>query len=156
MLTGLPTNPLRDLVSILYRAFFRLEVDGLENLEKAGDAPILALNHVSYLDAGLALTLTERAPTFAVDTRVAQRWWVRPFLRLANALPIDPTRPMATRSLIKVVRSGEPMVIFPEGRLTVTGSLMKIYDGAAMVADKTGAMIVPIRIDGLSGPRSPT
>jgi len=149
MMKFLPTNPLRDLVSMVYRAFFRMEVKGLENLEKAGEAPILALNHVSYLDAGLALTLTDKAPTFAVDYGIAQRWWVKPFLRLANALPINPAKPMATRSLIKVIRSGEPMVIFPEGRLTVTGSLMKIYDGAAMVADKTGAMIVPIRIDGL-------
>jgi len=149
MLKFLPTNPLRDLVSMIYRAVFRMEVQGLENLEKAGDAPILALNHVSYLDAGLAMTLTDRMPTFAVDFEIAKRWWVRPFLRLANALPINPAKPMATRSLIKVVRSGEPMVIFPEGRLTVTGGLMKIYDGAAMVADKTGAMIVPIRIDGL-------
>lgn len=149
MLKCLPTNPFRDLISIIYRAFFRLEVSGLENLEKAGDAPILALNHVSYLDAGLALTLTDKAPTFAIDYEIAKRWWVKPFLRLANALPINPAKPMATRALINVVRSGEPMVIFPEGRLTVTGSLMKIYDGAAMVADKTGAMIVPIRIDGL-------
>ncbi|WP_422376627.1 acyl-[ACP]--phospholipid O-acyltransferase [Roseibium sp.] len=149
MFRFLPTNPLRDLVSMIYRAAFRLEVEGLENLKKAGEAPILALNHVSYLDAGLALTLTDRAPTFAIDYDVAKRWWVKPFLRLANALPINPAKPLATRALIKVVRSGEPMVIFPEGRLTVTGSLMKIYDGAAMVADKTGAMIVPIRIDGL-------
>ncbi|WP_428646792.1 acyl-[ACP]--phospholipid O-acyltransferase [Roseibium sp.] len=149
MLKTLPTQPMRDAISILYRAFFRLEVKGLENLEKAGEAPILALNHVSYLDAGLALTLTDKAPTFAVDYGVAQRWWVKPFLRLANALPINPAKPMATRSLIRVVQSGEPMVIFPEGRLTVTGTLMKVYDGAAMVADKTGAMIVPIRIDGL-------
>lgn len=149
MLKFSPTSPLRDLVSMIYRAFFRLEVSGLDNLEKAGEAPILALNHVSYLDAGLAITLTDKAPTFAIDYEIARRWWVKPFLRLANALPIDPARPMATRALIKVVRSGEPMVIFPEGRLTVTGSLMKIYDGAAMVADKTGAMIVPIRIDGL-------
>jgi acyl-[acyl-carrier-protein]-phospholipid O-acyltransferase/long-chain-fatty-acid--[acyl-carrier-protein] ligase len=149
MLKALPTNPLRDAISILYRAFFRLEVTGLENLEKAGQNPILALNHVSYLDAGLALTLTDRTPSFAIDYEIAKRWWVKPFLRLANALPIDPKRPMATRALIKVVNSGEPMVIFPEGRLTVTGSLMKVYDGAAMVADKTGAMIVPIRIDGL-------
>ncbi|MET1410787.1 acyl-[ACP]--phospholipid O-acyltransferase [Roseibium sp. HPY-6] len=149
MYRSLPTNPLRDAVSILYRAFFRVEIEGLDNLEKAGEAPILALNHVSLLDAGLALTLTEKVPTFAVDYEIAKRWWVRPFLHLANALPINPAKPMATRSLIKVVNSGEPMVIFPEGRLTVTGSLMKVYDGAAMVADKTGAMIVPIRIDGL-------
>lgn len=149
MLKFLPTHPFRDFVSILYRAVFRMEVEGLENLEKAGDAPILALNHVSFLDAGLALTLTEKAPTFAIDTRIAKVWWVRPFLKLATALPLDPSKPLATRSLIKVVQSGEPMVIFPEGRLTVTGSLMKVYDGAAMVADKTGAKIVPIRIDGL-------
>lgn len=149
MMKVLPTNPLRDAVSILYRAIFRVEIKGIENLEKAGEAPILALNHVSLLDAGLALTLADKTPTFAVDYEIAQRWWVRPFLKLANALPINPAKPMATRSLIKVVKSGEPMVIFPEGRLTVTGSLMKVYDGAAMVADKTGAMIVPIRIDGL-------
>ncbi|MCX2722468.1 acyl-[ACP]--phospholipid O-acyltransferase [Roseibium salinum] len=149
MLKLLPTQPMRDAISILYRAIFRMEVKGMENLEKAGDAPILALNHVSYLDAGLALTLTDKTPTFAIDYEVASRWWVKPFLSLANALPINPAKPMATRSLIKVVNSGEPMVIFPEGRLTVTGSLMKVYDGAAMVADKTGAMIVPIRIDGL-------
>lgn len=149
MFKTLPTNPMRDFISILYRAFFRMEVKGLENLEKAGEAPILAMNHVSYLDAGLALTLTDKAPTFAIDYDVAQRWWVRPFLRLANALPINPAKPMATRSLINVVKSGEPMAIFPEGRLTVTGGLMKVYDGAAMVADKTGAQIVPIRIDGL-------
>lgn len=149
MFKYLPTHPFRDLVSIIYRAVFRMEVEGLEHLEKAGEAPILALNHTSFLDAGLALTLTEKAPTFAIDTRIAKVWWVRPFLKLATALPLDPSKPLATRSLIKVVQSGEPMVIFPEGRLTVTGSLMKVYDGAAMVADKTGSKIVPIRIDGL-------
>lgn len=149
MFRFLPTHPFRDLVSIIYRAVFRMEVEGLEHLEDAGEAPILALNHVSFLDAGLALTLTEEAPTFAIDTRIAKVWWVRPFLKLATALPLDPSKPLATRSLIKVVQSGEPMVIFPEGRLTVTGGLMKVYDGAAMVADKTGSKIVPIRIDGL-------
>ncbi|MEM8575946.1 MAG: acyl-[ACP]--phospholipid O-acyltransferase [Pseudomonadota bacterium] len=145
----LPTDPLRDLVTIIYRAVFQLEVEGAENLEKAGDAPILALNHTSFLDAGLALTLTDKAPTFAINTHIAKAWWVRPFLKLATALPIDPSRPLAIRSLINAVKGGEPMVIFPEGRLTVTGGLMKVYDGAAMVADKTGSKIVPIRIDGL-------
>jgi acyl-[acyl-carrier-protein]-phospholipid O-acyltransferase/long-chain-fatty-acid--[acyl-carrier-protein] ligase len=149
MLKTLPTNPFRDFISILFRAFMRLEVEGLENIKKAGPAPIIALNHVSLLDGALALAITEEEPVFAIDYKIAQVWWVRPFLKMCRFLPLDPTKPMATRSLIKVVQDGSPIGIFPEGRLTVTGSLMKVYDGAAMVADKTGAMIVPVRIDGL-------
>jgi acyl-[acyl-carrier-protein]-phospholipid O-acyltransferase/long-chain-fatty-acid--[acyl-carrier-protein] ligase len=127
----------------------RLEVEGLENIKKAGRAPIIALNHVSLLDGALALAITEEEPVFAVDYKIAQAWWVKPFLKFAKFLPLDPTKPMATRSLIKVVQDGNPIGIFPEGRLTVTGTLMKVYDGAAMVADKTGSMVVPVRIDGL-------
>ena len=149
MLKTLPTNPFRDFVSIIFRAFMRLEVEGLENIKKAGKAPIIALNHVSLLDGALALAITEEEPTFAVDYKIAQAWWVRPFLKMCKFLPLDPTKPMATRTLIKVVQDGNPIGIFPEGRLTVTGTLMKVYDGAAMVADKTGSMVVPIRIDGL-------
>jgi acyl-[acyl-carrier-protein]-phospholipid O-acyltransferase/long-chain-fatty-acid--[acyl-carrier-protein] ligase len=149
MLRHLPTKPLRDFVSILFRAFLRLDVEGLENIKAAGRAPILALNHVSYLDAALALTLTDDEPVFAIDSGIAQIWWVKPFLTLARAMPLNPAKPMSTRTLIKIVQGGDPLVIFPEGRLTVTGSLMKVYDGAAMVADKTGSMVVPIRIDGL-------
>lgn len=149
MLRTLPTNGFRDFISILFRAFMRLEVEGLENIRKAGPAPIIALNHVSFLDGALALALTEEEPTFAVDYTIAQAWWVRPFLKLCKFLPLDPSKPMATRTLIKTVKAGETLVIFPEGRITVTGALMKVYDGAAMVADKTGSMIVPVRIDGL-------
>ncbi|MBY5816641.1 acyl-[ACP]--phospholipid O-acyltransferase [Rhizobium leguminosarum] len=149
MLKTLPTNPFRDFISILFRAFMRLEVEGLENIKKAGRAPIIALNHVSLLDGALALAITEEEPTFAVDYKIAQAWWVRPFLKMCKFLPLDPTKPMATRSLIKVVQDGNPIGIFPEGRLTVTGTLMKVYDGAAMVADKTGSMVVPVKIDGL-------
>ena len=76
---------------------------------------------------------------FAIDSAIAQHWWVKPFLRFTRAMPLDPTKPMATRTLINAVKGGEPLIIFPEGRLTVTGSLMKVYDGAGLIADKTDA-----------------
>ena len=145
----MPASGLVDFLSILFRAVYRLEVHGLDNLKNAGPNPIIALNHVSFLDAALAVSLLERNPVFAIDHGIAQRWWVKPFLRFTRAMPLDPTKPMATRTLINVVRAGETLVIFPEGRITVTGSLMKVYDGAGLIADKTGAQVVPVRIDGL-------
>ncbi|TCR69663.1 acyl-[ACP]--phospholipid O-acyltransferase [Bosea sp. BK604] len=145
----MPSNPLTDFLSILLRAFYRLEVIGQENIAKAGPNAIIALNHVSFLDAAVALSMLDKDPVFAIDHGIAQRWWVKPFLRLTRAMPLDPTRPLATRSLINAVKSGESLIIFPEGRLTVTGSLMKVYDGAAMIAEKSGAKVVPVRLEGL-------
>ncbi len=149
ILRTLPTNPLSDFLSILFRAFYRVEVSGRENIAKAGDNAIIALNHVSFLDAALALSILDKEPVFAIDHGIAQRWWVKPFLKLTRAMPLDPSRPLATRSLINAVKNGETLVIFPEGRLTVTGSLMKVYDGVGMIAEKSGAQIVPVRIEGL-------
>ncbi|MEN3929459.1 acyl-[ACP]--phospholipid O-acyltransferase [Microvirga sp. W0021] len=144
-----PTNPLADFLSILFRAIYRVEVHGRENLDKVGERAIIALNHVSFLDAALALSLFNKAPLFAIDYNIAKRWWVKPFLKLVNAYPLDPAKPMATRALINEVSSGKTLVIFPEGRLTVTGSLMKVYDGVGLIADKSEAEVVPVKIDGL-------
>jgi acyl-[acyl-carrier-protein]-phospholipid O-acyltransferase/long-chain-fatty-acid--[acyl-carrier-protein] ligase len=145
----MPSSALSDALSIIYRAMFRVEVKGIEHLNNAGPNLIIALNHVSLLDAGLAMSLRHRKPVFAVDVGIARKWWVRPFLRLTHAVPLDPLKPMALRTLIDAVRAGEALIIFPEGRITVTGSLMKVYDGAAMIADKSSAEIVPVRIEGL-------
>src|SRR5437660_4667833 len=145
----MPASALSDALSIIYRALFRIEVKGLENLHNAGPNVIIALNHVSFLDAGLAMSLRSRKPVFAIDVGIARQWWVKPFLKLTHALPLDPTKPMGVRTLIEAVRAGDALIIFPEGRITVTGSLMKVYDGAAMIADKADAEVVPVRIEGL-------
>jgi len=145
----MPTSALRDLLSIVFRAFYRLEVKGLENIEKAGPRIIIALNHVSFLDAALSAILMNKAPVFAIDYGIAQRWWVKPFLRFAHVVPLDPLKPILIRSLVNIVRAGDPLVIFPEGRITVTGSLMKVYDGAGLIADKSDATVIPVRITGL-------
>lgn len=141
-------SPFQDILSIFFRAFYRLEVKGLENFDKAGPNPIVALNHVSFLDAAAILSIMPREPIFAIDHTISQKWWVKPFMKLTRAIPLDPSKPLGTRTLVNAVKAGDPLVIFPEGRLTVTGSLMKVYDGAGLIAEKSGAMVVPVRIEG--------
>ena len=146
---NLPADFLGDALNLLFRVLFRLEVKGQENVTAAGEHCVLAVNHLSFLDAPVMLALTGKDCVFAIDSGIAQRWWVKPFLKIARAFPMDPTKPLSTRTLINEVKAGNKLIIFPEGRITVTGSLMKVYDGAAMIADKANAMVVPVRLEGL-------
>jgi acyl-[acyl-carrier-protein]-phospholipid O-acyltransferase / long-chain-fatty-acid--[acyl-carrier-protein] ligase len=138
----------RDFGAMLFRALFRTEVRGLENLPPAGTRMLIAPNHVSLIDGPLLHAILPIEASFAVDTGIAKAWWAKPFLKMIRHYTIDPTKPLAARDLIKLVAAGEPVVIFPEGRITVSGSLMKVYDGTAMIADKADAVVVPVRIEG--------
>ena len=110
---------------------------------------IIVANHQSFLDAAVVAAFMPGDPVFAVNTEIAKRWWVKPLLFSSiSRRSIRPIR-WALKSLAREVERGRPLVIFPEGRLTTTGSLMKVYDGPGLVADKTGAEIIPIRLDGL-------
>lgn len=138
----------RDFGALLFRALYRVEVRGMENLPPAGTRMLIAPNHVSLIDGPLLHATLPIDPSFAVDTGISKAWWAKPFLKLTKHYTMDPTKPLAARDLIKLVASGEPVVIFPEGRITVSGSLMKVYDGTAMIADKADAVVVPVRIEG--------
>ena len=138
----------RDFGALLFRALFRVEVRGMENLPPAGTRMLIAPNHVSLVDGPLLHATLPIDASFAVDTGISKAWWAKPFLKLIKHYTMDPTKPLAARDLIKLVASGEPVVIFPEGRITVSGSLMKVYDGTAMIADKADAVVVPVRIEG--------
>ncbi|MGE5516789.1 MAG: acyl-[ACP]--phospholipid O-acyltransferase [Bacteroidota bacterium] len=144
----LPDAVLRGVFAALFRLAYRVKVQGLENLPKAGERAVIVVNHVSFLDPALLAAFLTEKPVFAVNSFVAKAWWVRPFLRVVDAFPIDPTNPMSTKSLIRAVQEGRSLVIFPEGRITVTGALMKVYEGPGMVADRADAVVVPVRIDG--------
>ncbi len=138
----------RDFGTLIFRALFRVEVRGLENLPAAGTRMLIAPNHVSLIDGPLLHAVLPVDASFAVDTGIAKAWWARPFLKMIRHYTMDPSKPLAARDLIKLVAAGEPVVIFPEGRITVTGSIMKVYDGTAMIADKADAVVVPVRIEG--------
>ena len=129
-------------------ALYKVEVEGLDNLKSIGPRTLIVANHTSFLDAILLAVFLPDKLTFAVNTQIAKNPWFKPFFILTRIFPMDPTNPMSLKSLVKYIREDNRVVIFPEGRLTVTGTLMKIYDGTGMVADKTGATVLPIRIEG--------
>ncbi|CAN0578797.1 unnamed protein product, partial [Ectocarpus sp. 12 AP-2014] len=85
---------------------------------------------------------------FAINLTISKEWWIRPFLKILKTYPIEPNNPMAIKSLIEEVKKDKKIAIFPEGRTSVTGSLMKIYEGPGMIADKADATILPIRVEG--------
>lgn len=142
------THSLRHIFRVLARLLFRVEVEGIENYHQAGSRVLIIANHVSFLDGILLAIFLPRIPLFVINTYMAQNWWVKPFLWPINYVTIDPTNPLYVKNLIRTIERNEPVVIFPEGRITVTGALMKIYQGPGLVADKTGARILPVYLHG--------
>ncbi|MFV0623793.1 acyl-[ACP]--phospholipid O-acyltransferase [Sphingomonas sp. ac-8] len=144
----LPETVFKTVIRATLRLLYRVELVGAEHMPAAGTRAVVVVNHVSFLDGLLLGAFLPGKPTFAVHTRIAEAWWVKPFLKLFDTFPVDATNPMAAKAMVKAVREGRTLVIFPEGRITVTGALMKVFDGPGMVADKADAPIVPVRIEG--------
>ncbi|HSD37327.1 MAG TPA: bifunctional acyl-ACP--phospholipid O-acyltransferase/long-chain-fatty-acid--ACP ligase [Rhodocyclaceae bacterium] len=133
---------LRRITSLL----FRVELRGDPDLK--AERLLIIANHESFLDGLLLGLWLPQNPVFVVHTGVAANPFFKLVLMLCDYLAVDPTSPLAMKKVIRLLESGRPVVIFPEGRITTTGSLMKTYDGPAFVAAKTGATVLPIRIDG--------
>ena len=144
----LPETVIKALIRALLTLLYRVELKGAQHLPVEGQPAVVVVNHVSWLDGVLLGAFLPGKPTFAIHARVAQRWWVRLGMKLFEAFPVDPTNPMATKAMVRAVKEGRTLVIFPEGRITETGALMKIFDGPGMVASKAGAPLIPVRIDG--------
>lgn len=144
MIRGLIFGLLRGLLRLLYH----VELKGMEHLHDVGERALIVANHTSFLDAILLSVFLPEDIGYAVHSTYYNKWWMRPLKRWTRLFAVDHGDPMAMKSLIKYVKEGHKVVIFPEGRITATGSLMKVYPGPGMVADKADADILPIRIDG--------
>ncbi|WP_207460451.1 acyl-[ACP]--phospholipid O-acyltransferase [Azospirillum sp. SYSU D00513] len=131
----------------VFRLAFRVELRGAEHLQGLEGAAVVTPNHQSFLDGALLAAFLP-GMRFAVDSFIARNPLVKPFLALADHVTIDPTNPLGTRVLARTLAEGEKICIFPEGRITVTGSLMKINGGPGMLADKARCPVVPVCIEG--------
>jgi len=135
---------LRRILSRLYK----VEVKGSEYLKQFNERTLIVANHTSFLDAVLIYAYLPIPTTFAINTYIANSWIGRIASKVCNLFPMDPGNPLSIRALIRRVQKGGCVVIFPEGRITVTGSLMKIYHGPGLVAERSKATVLPLRIDG--------
>lgn len=138
----------KKVVSFFLRCFFKVQIKGLENIKDLNGRFVFITNHNSFIDAILLWAFIPEDLCFTINPIIAKRWYIKPLLNIAKFFQIDSSNPMALKSIIDEVKKGQKIVIYPEGRVTTTGSMMKIYPGPAMIADKADAKIVPIHIEG--------
>ncbi|MCW5981002.1 MAG: bifunctional acyl-ACP--phospholipid O-acyltransferase/long-chain-fatty-acid--ACP ligase [Bryobacteraceae bacterium] len=135
------------LVRLLLKLLYRVTVEGRPP-ESAPERLLIVANHVSLLDPVLLEAHLPYRPIWVVHTDVVRYWYFRLVSRLISYVVVDPTKPHAVKALVREIESGRPVGIFPEGRITVTGGLMKVYDSPAFLAARTGAAILPVHISG--------
>ncbi len=133
---------------ILFKLLYGVRVSGIENFKDSGERTLIVANHISFLD-GMLLGLFLPGPiSFGIHGKYYDKWWMSPIKRTMHIFSVDPSDSMAMKTLIQHVKEGHKVVIFPEGRISNTGSLMKIYPGPSLIADKADAYVLPIRING--------
>ena len=143
----------RSGLRMLLKILFRVRVEGEEHFQLSKDPTLIVCNHTSLLDGVMLYAFLPEAPVFLVNKTTAEVWYFKIFLYPISKLLIDDLHPMTLKKAVKQLAAGDTIVVFPEGRITTTGVLMKIYDGPAMLAAKSGAKIMPIGIEGLQHSR---
>src|SRR2546430_3103947 len=137
------------LSRLVGRLFFRLRVIHPERMLQNGPV-ILAMNHQSYLDPPLAGITCDRAIYFLAPRTLMEvplLGWLLPKL---NVIPVNQEGidHSALKALIRVLKSGNGALAFPEGSRTLDGNLQPAEPGLGLVIAKTLAPLVPMRIFG--------
>lgn len=116
---------------------------------------VLACNHQSFLD-GVLLALTSPQPlVFTCEPLYAKTtWWSRVVLDLLTwfgygwVIPLGRDNPMALRQILKAVRAGRSVVLFPEGRISPDGIEGPSLPGIEWLRSHLGCPVIELRIEG--------
>lgn len=140
---------LRVLILGFAKVFWRVRIEGTDNLPREGPF-IVAPVHRSNIDTPLIALISSRRLRFMGKDSM---WRTKAGARLWSALGGFPVRRgsadrEALRRCIEVIEGGEPLVLFPEGTRQSGPLVHELFEGAAYVASRTGAPVVPVGIGG--------
>lgn len=148
-LPGFLYFPLRTLVRAIARSYWRVEVDGADKVPATGPV-ILCPVHRSFMDFLVAAQVTKRRLYYMAKDDLWHAAHFGRFLESIGAFPVDRTgadRQAMARSQA-VLERGDVLVLFPEGTRRSGPVVEQLHEGAAFLAARTGAVIVPIGIGG--------
>lgn len=128
---------------------YRWRVEGVEHIPKKGGA-ILAANHASYLDPPLLGAAAPRPVHFMAKKELFGLPILKTILPAINAYPVARGKPdrAAIRAAYEILSQGGLFALFPEGTRSRTGELLPAKRGAALIALRAGAPVIPVGIVG--------
>lgn len=139
-------------LSTLYRIFYRIEITGEENKQKAAESGgyIICANHLNYLDAAAIVLLSKEKVRFIAKHDLGRIGILRYLEHLFDIIPIKRNSQdmEAMKRCIKALKNNEVIAIFPEGTRKGMEKNAKVKNGAAFLAIRTGCPVVPVGISG--------
>lgn len=144
------------LIRLIIAVYVKVEIVGVENLPRRGGL-IIVSNHLNNTDPGMVGAFLHRRVVFMAKDEMFQWFFFGGWIRLIGAFPVRRFEAdlKALRRAVHVVRRGQALVMFPEGRRSRTGSMAQGHPGTAMVALRAGAPILPVAITGSEAVRLP-
>ena len=109
---------------------------------------IYVSNHVSWLDPLIMFAFLPNDPIFFLHPRLYRNKWLRIVLHYATVVEYNYMDAADAKKAIELINQDRSCVMFPEGCMTNTGEIMKVYEAPAVIADRTGAVLVPVWISG--------
>lgn len=138
----------------LVRQMFIKEIRGLENMPKRNF--ILASNHQSYLDIIINAYLSVPRRFHFIGQieghKIPLKWLIIFLYFISGTITLnrkdESSREEAVQIAIAVLKKGDTLIIYPEGRRSTSGEIQEGKTGAARIFLKTGVPILPAAIKG--------